>query len=212
MPHSSVLRCWRGRGRGGSAPRGRRGQGRGAQASAEVGAAEAAEGPVPETEAELDERLLSGEAFGRFKKVVLAQLKSLPAGGTRVFPAHLLKQQRQEVHRVCGVVAPPEGYTWRHESQGVPPNRQLTVSLVGDGAVPAAGAAQAPVVLRRPAAAEVIARNVRPRIRGPAGEDAPMAVDMGVASCGSRGSLITSPSASEEKNKLTTNKKNTKQT
>ena len=157
---------------------------------------------MPETEAELDERLLPGEAFGRFKKVVLAQLKSLPAEGTRVFPAHLLKQQRQEIHRVCGVVAPPEGYTWQHESQGVPPNRQLTVSLVGDGAVPAAGAAQAPAVLRRLAAAEVIARNVRPRIRGPAGEDAPMAVDVGgAASCGSRGSLITSPSTSDNKTK-----------
>ena len=60
------------------------------------------------------------------------------SGTSIVFPATLTKPTRQEVHRLVGVIAPPLGCVWRHQSAGEAPQRRLTVSLVD--AAPAAPA------------------------------------------------------------------------
>ena len=85
--------------------------------------------------------------------------------------SELTKQQWHEVHKATGAVRPPPDLSWRHVSDGQPPHRQLTVSLIETpepGPVlrrpaaaaappPAAPAAPAGPVLRRPAAAATVA-------------------------------------------------------
>ena len=143
----------RGRGRGGRGGAGRGGRGRGRAQAALQGNRAAV--PIADQDVD-DERLMAGGELAPLLKETRRQARNIMPGTKINLPVALTRPTRREIHMIISLLSPPTGYEYQHWSEGQPPHRQLSISLVAAAPVVVADAA-GPVPVAAAAAQVVVA-------------------------------------------------------
>ena len=84
---------------------------------------------------------MAGGELAPLLKETRRQARNMMPGTQINLPVALTRPTRREIHVIISLLSPPAGYEYQHWSQGQPPHRQLSISLVPAAPVVVADAA-----------------------------------------------------------------------